>query len=477
MSLIDANSLQRHQLQRSSALTDGNLERDRRDLSRKILLTGEAETSSFPQHSFAKDKLAAKEDGTNIFSQSFLDGILSLRICLLILLSSFQLTCAALILGTSSLSGIFPQKGLQPDQLVAAYCTKGFEQSPTKASQQDSFQKEKLCNKSFDSNKLCRTQLCKSILGSFQLDLVPSLSFPGFSQTSSRSQLQPDSFENSSFELRALPYAALLLIKKINLQLQDRSGQSFQLSEWQPCLGMVQGGASHRASQQQPAFQERSLSTASTLISLSFAPVAWLKPSGKKTWRRRALRTRSSRRSLPTSAGQLTTHLRALPTTFTRISTRSLTRTLLSIFLLSCMFTNFFFSNSFESCPLGPFYDHLGQETHCLDQLQDHTFIEKNKKKKQQLAEAVPDRELAQLHLSQHHLSQLHLSDQSVRGTKHLPEEQSFTSCPLRQMISSFSKKKLERLHLTRSSFDTKACHRISLDSTSSLQRALGHSF
>ena len=439
LSLIDANGLQRISFKEVS-LDNGSLKETEEILADK-LAEGGAETNSFPQHSFAKDQLAAKEDGTNIFSQSFLDGILSLRKCLRIfVLSSFQLTCAALILGTCYLSGSFPKESLQSQELVAAYSRESFEQSPMRASQQDSFREKKLYNKSLDSNQLCRTQLCNSTLGRFQLDLVPSLSLPWFSQTSSRSQLQPDSFDNSSFKHGALPCAALLSTKKSSLQLQNRSGQSFQPSEWQLCLGMVQGGASHRTSQQQPALQERSLSTALTLTSLSLAPDAWLKPSGKKAWRRRALRTRSSSRSLPTSAWQLTTYLTAFTTTSTRTSTRSSTRTLLSMFLLSFVFNNFFFSNSFESCPLGLFHDHLGQENHCLDQLQYHSFIEKNKKKekKQHLSEAVPDRELAQLHLSQDHHYQLHLLDQPFSGTKQLPEEQSFTSCLLRQMISSF---------------------------------------
>ena len=37
------------------------------------------------------------------------------------LLSSFQLTCAALLLGTYSLSMSFPNESLQSDELVAAY--------------------------------------------------------------------------------------------------------------------------------------------------------------------------------------------------------------------------------------------------------------------------------------------------------------------------------------------------------------------
>ena len=453
LSLNQENGFQRMSFEQVS-LQDGNLKETENTLANNIA-SGGAETNSLPQHSF-EDQLAGKEDGTNIFSQRFLDGILSLSICLLIFLSSFQLTCSALSFGICYLSGIFPKKSLQPEELVAAYCTMIFEPSQKRGSQQDSFQKEKLTNNSFDNNHLCRTQLGTTTLGSFQLDLATSLSLPEFSQTRSRSQLQPVSFEHSSFEQRALHGAALFQ----DIRIRNRQLQSFQLSEWQLGVGMIQGGAfsrsSHRSSQQQPALHESLVSTASTLISLSLAQVAWLKASGKKAWSRRSLQPRSSRRPLPTSAWQFTTYITALPTTFPSTTTSSLTRTL-SIFLFSFLFTNFFFSTSFESCPLGLFHGHLGQEAHCLDQLQCYIFTEKNKKqkkkkKKPQLSEAMPDKELAQLHLFHLHHCQLHLSQQPFRGRKQLPEEQSFTSCPLRQMISSFSNQKLERLHLTRSS-------------------------
>ena len=180
LSLIEGNGFQRISFKEVSSAT-GSL-KETEDILAANQAAGGAETNSFPQHCFAKAQLAEPEDGTNIFSQSFRDGILSLRICLLTLLCSFQLVCAALLLKNCSLTRSFPNQSLQPDQLVAAYCTMSFEQSPTRASQQDSFQKEKLCNKSFESNQLCRTQLGKSTLGSFQLDLVPSLSLPGFSQ-------------------------------------------------------------------------------------------------------------------------------------------------------------------------------------------------------------------------------------------------------------------------------------------------------
>ena len=216
----------------------------------------------------------------------------------------------------------------------------------------------------------------------------------------------------------------------------------------QPCLGLVQGGAF------QTALQKRASSpplhrTASTLISLSFAN-AWLN-SSKRAWSRRSL-TRSCR----TTASPI-----AFTTASTRTTTRSLKRTLLSVLWLSFLI-NIFIGNSFwrkelvehnelsqtvQSFPLDPLHDHLGKEHLCPDQLQQNLYIEKNKNNKldhNQLREnTVPDRELRQLHLQQ-----LHQQDQPFKGTKQLPKEHSFTSCLLRQMISNFSKKKLERLHL-----------------------------
>ena len=142
------------------------------------LATRRAETNSFPQLSFPEDQLAAKEAKTNSFSnQSLSERILSLRMCLRIFwLSNFQLVCAALFLG----------------YLVSM-----------------SFQSliEQLGNKSFQtlSNQLCTSTLDSLII---QLDLVTSLSLPGFGSTRCKHHLQLTSFDKSSFEHRALPCAA-----------------------------------------------------------------------------------------------------------------------------------------------------------------------------------------------------------------------------------------------------------------------------
>ena len=81
------------------------------------------------------------------------------------------------------------------------------------------------------------------------------------------------------------------------------------------------------------------------------------------------------------------------------------------------------------------------------NQLQRNKFDTK-KQNKQLQEQPVPDSELRQLHLYQ-----LHDQDQPFKGTKQLSKKPCFTSCLSRQMISSFSKQELERLHLTRSSF------------------------
>ena len=324
-----------------------------------------------------KDSACRKEDGTNIFSQNFLDGILSLSICLLILLSSFQLTCSALSFGICYLSGIFPKKS--------------FAQSQKRDNQQDSFQKKKLC----------------------QLDLVPSLSFTGFSQNRSRSQLQSASFSQLDLQtslsfllLASISFSNQLQAEsfcrtRINTELQTKQVQSFQLSIQQLCLDLVSGRVPRAF--HQPALQTRVLIAAWTLMSLSLAMNTWLKTSSNKAWRRRPFRQRLSTASTLTSlslaqdawlkpywkrtcrrrtsnpaltwtslslakeawlktsnltswsttSSHRSASMRPLQTPSTRTSTRSLTRPLLSIFLLSFMFNNFFFNNSFETCPLG----------------------------------------------------------------------------------------------------------------------------
>ena len=81
-------------------------------------------------------------------------------------------------------------------------------------------------------------------------------------------------------------------------------------------------------------------------------------------------------------------------------------------------------------------------------QLQNNNF-ETEKQNKQLQEQSASDKQLRQLHLHQ-----LPDSDQPFKGTKQLSKKPCFTSCPSGQMISSFSKQKLERLNLTRSTLE-----------------------
>ena len=162
LSLIDETSLQRS-IFKEGIFGDGSLEETAKNIEHK-LAEGEAGTNSFSQLSFHeelshldhKEQLAAREAGTNSFSKSFLDRILSLRKWLQIfLLSSFQLTCAALLLGTYSVSMSFQSLSEQLGRTSLESVS------------------EQLCKNSFQSFQLCRSNLDSLIR---QLDLVTSLS-------------------------------------------------------------------------------------------------------------------------------------------------------------------------------------------------------------------------------------------------------------------------------------------------------------
>ena len=246
LSLIDENGFQRISFKENS-FEDGSLKELDKNLAHS-LTEGGAETNSLP-HLSVQERMLAQEAETNSFSQSFSQRNLSLRMCLRIfLLCSFQLVCAALFLKTCSFTMSLPTESLQADQLeaayfrssfdrhslqqeelVTAYCRKSFEQqsfqqdelelacllSPTRASQLSSFQQKKLSRKSFDSFD--------------QLDLEISLSLTWFGSTSFSYQLQADSFDRSSFELRALPCTAWLHSSdQRSFQLSDQ--RSFQLT-------------------------------------------------------------------------------------------------------------------------------------------------------------------------------------------------------------------------------------------------------
>ena len=134
-------------------------------------------------------------------------------------LCSFQLVCAALLLGNSSFRMSFHTESLKADQLQAAYNSSSF--------QQDSLQQEELaaayCIGSFEHqsfhqdeleiacllsptrahqlDNLEQMELCKRASFINQLDLDTSLSFQRFSLLRCSS---------NSFEQRALSCAALL---------------------------------------------------------------------------------------------------------------------------------------------------------------------------------------------------------------------------------------------------------------------------
>ena len=479
-----------------------------------------AETNSFSTINLEQRMLAPEAEKIS-FQHSLTRMSLSLKMCLRIFpLGIFQLVCAALLVETSSFKIIFPDQSLQQDQLVAAYLDKNFAQqnfppeslqpdeltlacllSPTRAMQLESLQQKKPYNKSFS-----------------QLDRQISLSLSLFSF---------DSCSNISFEHRALHCAALLFRNRFSRnQLPDRSSQSFQLTKQQLTgqqltgqqlsLGFVSGGVSARASTTPLQL------TALTWISLSLAFRAWLNSASQRACRRRlakskctaSLSTIASASACPTLAHKTTRSLKT--TSFRRIAstrasstsafttTSSLRTTSFSrsasmralqstsfrttLFWISFCFTNFFFNNSFAACPLGPFHGHLGQANLSLDQLQDHSFIQKNKKKKQQLSEAVPDRELAQLQLDnldknknnqlqsdqlqeeqvlprkllQLHLSQLCQQDLESAFSNQLPEEPWLASglrtaawpAAVQSEQPSFSKKELAEQDLTNISLE-----------------------
>ena len=323
-----------------------------------------------------------------------------------------------------------------------------------------------------------------------QLDLEISLSFQKIGSISFSYQLQADSFNRISFELRASLCAALLYRPRIS----NRSGQSFQLTGVQ-LSSLDQGGAFNIALQKRasspPLHCLASTLTASTLHSLSLALSAWLKTPSKTAWIDRALRQSLFTTSFSTTSSHRSASMRALQTTsFRRLaSTSALTttslrtpssfRTTLSCF--SFLFNNFFFNNSFgrkkiekedelsktvleleleelmanKTCSLGP-YDHLEQKLWSV-QLQELSLQQNNQKEQNQLSATVPDTELFQLHLSQ-----LCQQDPDSAISRQLPEEPLSASglqtaaWPAAVQIDklSFSKKELSEHDLSNISLD-----------------------
>ena len=352
----------------------------------------------------------------------------------------------------------FKNSSLQSEELAAAY-KKSFEQQ---SHQQDKLQRAYLSSptRALQLSSLQQKEPYK--IESFnQLDLEISLSLTWFGSTSFSYQLQADSFDRSSFELRALPCTAWILSSdQRSFQLSDQ--RSFQLTGIQ-LTGLVQGGAFNIASQKRAsspplhctastltslssalvkpfrkiAWRRRTL-PALTLSSLSLALSAWLKSSSKTAWRSIALRQSFSTPSLAATSFRRIASTQACSTRTFR-TTSSFRRTFPWFsFLLIIFFSISFRRQEIEkedelfktvleqeleellankSCSLGP-YDHLEQENLWQIQLQQLS-LEKNKKKQQkQLSATVPDRELCQLHLYQ-----LCLQDPDSAIRRQLPEE------------------------------------------------------
>ena len=373
LSLIDENGFQRISF-REPSFEDGSLKEIDKSLAHK-LAERRAETNSFSRISL-QEKQPPKEAKTNSFCNQSFRGILSLNHWWRIfLLCSFQLVCAALLLGNSSFRMSLPTESLQADQLQAAYFSSSFQQTSLQQEElvpayfrsscdRQSLQQEELAaaysRESFDQHSSPPETLLQDDLAAMQLhsptrarqlssidqrelykienfhqlDLVISLSLPWFSLL--RGSI-------SSFELRALSCAALLYKPRINRQLQVSQVQSFQLTTRHPSFGLVQGGASntalHTRASTQPwhctastltslnlalvksfckrAWRRRAL-PALTLSSLSLAIIAWLKISSLRAWGSRSLRQSFRTTSFRRSASTI-----ACSTTFTRASTRT----------------------------------------------------------------------------------------------------------------------------------------------------------
>ena len=212
-------------------------------------------------------------------------------------LSILLILCAALGLENcfsttsfqqESLRDDFPQHSLQQEQLVAAYWRMSFKQN------------------SLSEDEL-EEKLCKSTLECFhQLDLVPSLSFTGFSQTRGRPQLQTACFSQLDLQM-SLSFPLLVsngfsnqlqaenfCRNRISTELQTRQVHSFQLSIQPLYLAQISGGVPRAFLQ--TALRRRTLIAAWTLMSLSLAEDNWNTTSSNKAWR-----TRSSRQRLTAS--------------------------------------------------------------------------------------------------------------------------------------------------------------------------------
>ena len=125
LSLIDENRFQRISFKEDS-FDDGSLKETTESLAHNFA-ERRAGTNRFSNISFQEKKPPEEAETNNFFTQSFTDRIFSLSIWLRIfLLSSFQLVCAALLLGTCSFPMSFPNESFQSEELVTAYSAVAF---------------------------------------------------------------------------------------------------------------------------------------------------------------------------------------------------------------------------------------------------------------------------------------------------------------------------------------------------------------
>ena len=465
LSLNNENSFQKMSFEQVS-LQDGSL----KELDENIADQNpkeRAETNSFSQESFSKDQLEQKRAKTNGFSkQSFSQRISSLKMCLLIfLLWSFYMVGSALYLPTCSFKISFQNESLQSEQLVAAYrsirstsslqqeelaaayCKKSFAQqshqkeelwkaSPNKSFQQENQKQDELQDElqiayqqqldrdtSLSLQCFSLPRCSKNNLESFnQLDRVQSLSFQMLGSISFSYQLQADSFNRTSLELRAFLCAALFQ----TIRIRSSQLQSFQLTGLQLSNALASGGVQQTTSQNQlAALTLTALSrrmSAWIMHSLSLALGAFKASSSKIAWRHAAF-NKSLLTSLSTTASHRTSSMGALqprslqktsfhrsafkialaatssrrlasPSALTRrsLSTTSSLRTTLSCF--SFLVHNFSFNNSLETCQLGYLQESLRQEQPCSNQLQHDSFSDKKIEKKDELQQNLLEQEL-----------------------------------------------------------------------------------
>ena len=413
---------------------------DQEKIEQNKLLKRRAGTNSFSTLSFQKPSKrdlsnfeqqaqnALKGAGTNSFSISFLERILSLTSRLL---GIFHL-CAALFLGT--------------------YCAKSFQ-----------ILIEPLCKKSLESlnEQLCRNQslISKSSFNSLlpaYLNLGISLSLESLGSINCNFQQQD--------QLQAVQLSSQQVDQE-RIKSLERKRSSLRTIQLSVALFLFSLAFNSYCSFSTLGEQELENHNEFTTTFLEqeldknneVSPNFWKQELGENTelpnncWSESfhkatsmpALQSTSFRRSASTRAS----------TTITFRRTSSKRRTLPSELLFSFLFTilpvdyNELSQTVLEheleellankSCSLGP-YDHLEQENLWQIQLQELSLQQNNQEQQNQLSATVPDRELSQLHLHQ-----LCLQDPASR--RQFPEE---------SLSTSFTKKELSEQDLSNLSLD-----------------------